>query len=58
MKKIKNFTILCSLLFMAVAAQAQFISGRLVDEQNQPLSYANVILLGSSDKCVVFIMHS
>ena len=31
MKKIKDFTILCCLLFMAVAAQAQSISGMLVD---------------------------
>ena len=53
MKKIKDFTILCCLLFMAVAAQAQSISGKLVDEQNQPLSYANVILLSLPDSTFV-----
>ncbi len=44
MKKIKNFTILCCLLFMAVAAQAQSISGKLVDEQQQSLAYANIVI--------------
>ena len=53
MKKIKDFTILCCLMFMTVAAQAQSISGKLVDEQNQPLSYANVILLSLPDSTFV-----
>ena len=44
MKKIKDFTILCCLMFMAVAAQAQSISGKLVDEQQQSLAYANIVI--------------
>ena len=52
MKKIKNFTIFCCLLFMAVAAQAQSISGKLVDEQQQVLAYANVVIQRSDSTFV------
>ena len=37
-------TILC-LIGMAVSMQAQTLSGKLVDEKNAPLAYANVVLL-------------
>ena len=33
------------LIGMAVSLQAQAISGKLVDEKNQPLAYANIVLL-------------
>ena len=33
------------LIGMAVSLQAQTISGKLVDEKNQPLAYANIVLL-------------
>ena len=52
MKKIKDFTILCCLLFMAVAAQAQSISGKLVDEQQQSLAYANIVIQRSDSTFV------
>ena len=34
-----------SLIGMAVSMQAQTLSGKLVDEKNAPLAYANVVLL-------------
>ena len=34
-----------SLIVMAVSMQAQTLSGKLVDEKNEPLAYANVVLL-------------
>ena len=34
-----------SLIGMAVSMQAQTLSGKLVDEKNQPLAYANIVLL-------------
>ena len=37
-------TMLC-LIGMAVSMQAQTLSGKLVDEKNAPLAYANVVLL-------------
>jgi hypothetical protein len=33
------------LIGMAASVQAQNISGKLVDEQEQPLAYANIVLL-------------
>ena len=33
-----------SLIVMAVSMQAQTLSGKLVDEKNAPLAYANVVL--------------
>ena len=33
-----------SLTVMAVSMQAQTLSGKLVDEKNEPLAYANVVL--------------
>ena len=33
--------------------QAQTISGKLVDEQNQPMPYANVVLLSLPDSAYV-----
>ncbi|MBQ8441758.1 MAG: TonB-dependent receptor [Bacteroides sp.] len=44
--------ILC-LITMAVSVNAQTISGKLVDEQNQPLAYANIVLLSLPDSTFV-----
>lgn len=43
--------ILC--LFTVVLAKAQTISGRIVDEQAQPMAFANVVLLSRSDSAFV-----
>ena len=42
----KNFRmiLICCFLMIAACVKAQTISGRLVDEQHKPLSYANVVL--------------
>ena len=53
MKTFKNISILCYFLIMAVAVQAQSISGKLVNEQNQPLQYANIVLLSLPDSTFV-----
>jgi len=37
------------LLMTGFSAQAQTISGKLVDEENRPLAYANVVLLSLPD---------
>ena len=42
----KNFIMtILSLIVMAVSMNAQTLSGKLVDEKNAPLAYANVVLL-------------
>ena len=41
------------LLMTDFSAQAQTISGKLVDEENRPLAYANVILLSLPDSTFV-----
>ena len=41
----KRISWMLSLIVMAVSMQAQTLSGKLVDEKNQPLAYANVVLL-------------
>ncbi|MDE5551207.1 MAG: carboxypeptidase-like regulatory domain-containing protein, partial [Bacteroidaceae bacterium] len=43
--------ILC--VFTVVLAKAQTISGRIVDEQAQPMAFANVVLLNRSDSAFV-----
>ena len=50
--KRKLLMMLC-LIGMAASVQAQAISGKLVDEQNQPLAYANVVLLSLPDSAFV-----
>lgn len=52
MKNLKNISILCSLLFVAVCMNAQNISGKLVDGQDQPLAYANIVLQQSDSTFV------
>ena len=41
------------LLMTGFSAQAQTISGKLVNEENQPLAYANVVLLSLPDSTFV-----
>ena len=41
----KRISWMLSLIVMAVSMQAQTLSGKLVDEKNAPLAYANVVLL-------------
>lgn len=44
---------LLAALAMGAGLSAQTISGRLVDEQNQPMPYANVVLLSLPDSAYV-----
>ena len=41
------------LIGMAASLQAQTISGKLADKQNQPLAYANVVLISLPDSIFV-----
>ena len=50
--KSKIITLLM-LLVACISTQAQTISGKLVNEENQPLAYANVILLSLPDSTFV-----
>lgn len=56
---LKNYYIMKTLLsvfistFIPISISAQTISGKLVDEQNQPLPYANVVLLSLPDSTFV-----
>lgn len=52
MKTLKVFTGLVAGL-LASHATAQTVSGKLVDETNQPLPYANVVLLSLPDSAFV-----
>ena len=48
-------TIITALLaLVAIAGQAQGITGRVIDEQSQPMPFANVVLLNHTDS--VFIV--
>lgn len=40
----RRLTVLLSLLLAALAGQAQTLTGRLVDEQNMPVEFANIVL--------------
>ena len=41
----KRISWMLSLIVMAVSMQAQTLSGKLVDDKNEPLAFANVVLL-------------
>ncbi|MBQ4589847.1 MAG: carboxypeptidase regulatory-like domain-containing protein, partial [Bacteroidaceae bacterium] len=47
------YLILACLLGTINSLQAQTISGKLVDEKNEPLAYANVVLLSMPDSTFV-----
>uniref|UniRef100_UPI0025966556 carboxypeptidase-like regulatory domain-containing protein n=1 Tax=uncultured Bacteroides sp. TaxID=162156 RepID=UPI0025966556 len=53
MKAIKTFLLTSLMVFLPVILSAQTVSGKLVDEKNQPLSYANVVLLSLPDSAFV-----
>ena len=47
------FTILCVLLSASVFGQQFSITGKIIDETNQPVSYANIVLLTIQDSTIV-----
>lgn len=50
----KKFIVVCSLLFAAIAADAKGDwKGKVVDENGEPVSYANVAVLSSADSTLV-----
>ena len=49
----KQLLMMLCLIATAASLPAQTISGKLVDEQNQPLAYANVVLLSLPDSTFV-----
>ena len=51
MKRLILFSVMC---LIATASTAQGISGRVIDEQSQPMPFANVVLLNCTDS--VFIV--
>ncbi|MBM6961915.1 TonB-dependent receptor [Bacteroides caecigallinarum] len=53
MKAIKTFLLTSLMVFLSIGLSAQTVSGKLVDEKNQPLSYANVVLLSLPDSAFV-----
>lgn len=56
MKKFSvNKSTLCVVLFLftRITASAQTIGGKITDEQNQPVEFANVVLLSQQDSSFV-----
>ena len=53
MKTLRKTLLLLCMLASSFGLSAQTISGKLVDEQNQPLPYANVVLLSLPDSAFV-----
>ena len=51
MKRLILLSVMC---LVAIASNAQGISGRVIDEQSQPMAFANVVLLNRTDS--VFIV--
>ena len=51
MKRLVLFSVMC---LVAIASTAQGISGRVIDEQSQPMPFANAVLLNRADS--VFIV--
>ena len=49
----KRISWMLCLIGMAVSMNAQSINGKLVDEKNEPLAYANVVLLSMPDSTFV-----
>ena len=50
MKRLILFSMMC---LVAIASTAQSISGRVTDEQAQPMPFANVVLLNRSDSAFI-----
>ena len=53
MKKMKRFLFLLIGVILPVSLSAQTISGKLIDENSQPLPYANVVVLSLPDSAFV-----
>lgn len=53
MMKSYHFLLALILVLLPVVSGAQAISGRIVDEQNKPLEFVNVVLLNSDDSSFV-----
>ena len=49
----RHLVMMLCLIAMAASVKAQSISGKLVDEKNEPLAYANVVLLSMPDSTFV-----
>ena len=50
MKRLILFSLIC---LVAIASTAQGISGRVIDEQAQPMPFANVVLVNRSDSAFI-----
>ena len=53
MKFIKVFLFVLTGIILPVSLSAQTVSGKLIDENSQPLPYANVVLLSLPDSAFV-----
>ena len=49
----KKTIITALLVLVAMTGQAQEITGRVIDEQSQPMAFANVVLVNRSDSAFV-----
>ena len=49
----RRIAFLCACLLATLATQAQTLTGKLLDENNQPLPYANIVLLSLPDSAFV-----
>ena len=49
----RRIAFLCACLLATLAMQAQTLTGKLIDEKNQPLPYANIVLLSLPDSAFV-----
>ena len=49
----RRIALLCACLLATLATQAQHLTGKLLDENNQPLPYANIVLLSLPDSAFV-----
>ena len=49
----RRIAFLCACLLATLALQAQTLTGKLIDEKNQPLPYANIVLLSLPDSAFV-----
>ena len=49
----RRIALLCACLLATLATQAQHLTGKLLDENNQPVPYANIVLLSLPDSAFV-----
>ena len=49
----KRFILSTLVCFVFIASIAQSINGRVIDEQAQPMAFANVVLLNRSDSTFI-----